>query len=57
MTVRECGLTGVQLHFDAAPELPAKLRCGWERGSGFCGWCILAWGLASWRRRWRRTRM
>ncbi len=25
-TVRECGLTGVQLHFDARPELPAKLR-------------------------------
>lgn len=25
-TVREAGLTGVQLHFDAAPELPAKLR-------------------------------
>jgi phosphoribosylanthranilate isomerase len=24
--VRECGLTGVQLHFDANPELPAKLR-------------------------------
>ena len=24
--VRECGLTGVQLHFDAAPELPEKLR-------------------------------
>jgi phosphoribosylanthranilate isomerase len=24
--VRECGLTGVQLHFDAKPELPAKLR-------------------------------
>jgi len=26
LTVRECKLTGVQLHFDAAPELPAKLR-------------------------------
>jgi phosphoribosylanthranilate isomerase len=26
LTVRECGLTGVQLHFEAAPELPAKLR-------------------------------
>lgn len=26
MTARECMLTGVQLHFDAAPELPAKLR-------------------------------
>lgn len=25
-TVRACGLTGVQLHSDAAPELPAKLR-------------------------------
>src|SRR5208337_1437401 len=25
-TVRECGLTGVQLHFEAGPELPAKLR-------------------------------
>jgi phosphoribosylanthranilate isomerase len=25
-TVRQCGLTGVQLHFDADPELPAKLR-------------------------------
>jgi phosphoribosylanthranilate isomerase len=25
-TVRDCGLTGVQLHFDAGPELPAKLR-------------------------------
>jgi phosphoribosylanthranilate isomerase len=25
-TVRECGLTGVQLHCDADPELPAKLR-------------------------------
>jgi len=25
-TVRECGLTGVQLHFDAGPELPAKLH-------------------------------
>jgi phosphoribosylanthranilate isomerase len=25
-TVRACGLTGVQLHFDAEPELPAKLR-------------------------------
>jgi phosphoribosylanthranilate isomerase len=25
-TVRECGLTGVQLHFEAKPELPAKLR-------------------------------
>jgi phosphoribosylanthranilate isomerase len=24
--VRECGLTGVQLHFDAKPELPANLR-------------------------------
>jgi phosphoribosylanthranilate isomerase len=24
--VRECGLTGVQLHFDAPPELPEKLR-------------------------------
>lgn len=24
--VRACGLTGVQLHSDAAPELPAKLR-------------------------------
>ena len=24
--VRESGLTGVQLHFDAKPELPAKLR-------------------------------
>jgi phosphoribosylanthranilate isomerase len=24
--VRECGLTGVQLHFDAKPELHAKLR-------------------------------
>jgi len=25
-TVRSCGLTGVQLHFDAEAELPAKLR-------------------------------
>lgn len=25
-TVRACGLTGVQLHFDAAPELAARLR-------------------------------
>jgi len=25
-TVNACGLTGVQLHFDAAPELPAQLR-------------------------------
>jgi phosphoribosylanthranilate isomerase len=25
-TVRACGLTGVQLHFEAAPELPARLR-------------------------------
>jgi phosphoribosylanthranilate isomerase len=25
-TVRECGLTGVQLHCDTDPELPAKLR-------------------------------
>jgi phosphoribosylanthranilate isomerase len=25
-TVRECGLTGVQLHFDAAPDWPEKLR-------------------------------
>jgi phosphoribosylanthranilate isomerase len=25
-TVRNCGLTGVQLHFDAASDLPAKLR-------------------------------
>jgi phosphoribosylanthranilate isomerase len=25
-TVRTSGLTGVQLHFDAAPEMPAKLR-------------------------------
>jgi phosphoribosylanthranilate isomerase len=25
-TVRACGLTGVQLHFEAAPDLPAKLR-------------------------------
>jgi len=25
-TVRACGLTGVQLHFDAAAELPAKLH-------------------------------
>ena len=25
-TVSACGLTGVQLHFDAAPELPARLR-------------------------------
>jgi phosphoribosylanthranilate isomerase len=25
-TVRACGLTGVQLHFEAGPELPAKLR-------------------------------
>ncbi len=25
-TVRVCGLTGVQLHYDAALELPAKLR-------------------------------
>jgi phosphoribosylanthranilate isomerase len=25
-TVEACGLTGVQLHFDAAPELPAKLH-------------------------------
>jgi phosphoribosylanthranilate isomerase len=25
-TVRECGLTGVQLHFAASPGLPAKLR-------------------------------
>jgi phosphoribosylanthranilate isomerase len=24
--VRECGLTGVQLHFEAPPELPEKLR-------------------------------
>jgi phosphoribosylanthranilate isomerase len=24
--VRACGLTGVQLHFEAKPELPAKLR-------------------------------
>ncbi len=26
MIVRECKLTGVQLHFDAAPELPARLH-------------------------------
>lgn len=26
LVVRECGLTGVQLHFDAPPELPEKLR-------------------------------
>jgi phosphoribosylanthranilate isomerase len=25
-TVRACGLTGVQLHFESGPELPAKLR-------------------------------
>jgi phosphoribosylanthranilate isomerase len=25
-TVRACGLTGVQLHFEAGPELPTKLR-------------------------------
>jgi phosphoribosylanthranilate isomerase len=25
-TVQACGLTGVQLHFDAAPELPAQLH-------------------------------
>jgi phosphoribosylanthranilate isomerase len=25
-TVRACGLTGVQLHFEARPELPARLR-------------------------------
>jgi phosphoribosylanthranilate isomerase len=25
-TVHTCGLTGVQLHFDAAPDLPARLR-------------------------------
>ncbi len=25
-TVQACGLTGVQLHFDADPELPARLR-------------------------------
>jgi phosphoribosylanthranilate isomerase len=25
-TVRACGLTGVQLHFEAAPDFPAKLR-------------------------------
>ena len=25
-TVGACGLTGVQLHFNAAPELPAELR-------------------------------
>lgn len=25
-TVRACGLTGVQLHFDAEPELPARLH-------------------------------
>ena len=25
-TVEACGLTGVQLHFDADPELPARLR-------------------------------
>ena len=25
-TVRSCGLTGVQLHFECGPELPAKLR-------------------------------
>ena len=25
-TVRACGLTGVQLHFEAGPEAPAKLR-------------------------------
>ena len=25
-TVQNCGLTGVQLHFEAEPELPAKLR-------------------------------
>ncbi len=25
-TVRACGLTGVQLHFDAEPELPRRLR-------------------------------
>jgi phosphoribosylanthranilate isomerase len=25
-TVRACGLTGVQLHFDAAPDLPARIR-------------------------------
>jgi len=26
LTVRECKLTGVQLHFDAPPELPARLH-------------------------------
>ena len=25
-TVKACGLTGVQLHFDADPEMPARLR-------------------------------
>jgi phosphoribosylanthranilate isomerase len=25
-TVRSCGLTGVQLHFDASPDLPARLK-------------------------------
>ena len=25
-TVRACGLTGIQLHFDAGPELPTQLR-------------------------------
>lgn len=34
--VRMCGLTGVQLHFAAAPDLPAKLRerLGKEIGAG-----------------------
>lgn len=31
-TVEACGLTGVQLHFAAAPELPAQLRASFGPG-------------------------
>jgi phosphoribosylanthranilate isomerase len=35
-TVQACGLTGVQLHFDATPDLPAKLRDSLGRICAFC---------------------
>ncbi len=39
-TVRISGLTGVQLHFDAAPELPAKLRARFGPAFASCASCI-----------------
>jgi phosphoribosylanthranilate isomerase len=36
--VRASGLTGVQLHFEARAELPAKLRA--RLGSGLCVFCV-----------------